>query len=76
MTKKHVHVVPQGDGWAVKREGASRASVTTETQRESIDAGRKIAQRESTELIIHGRNGQIREKNSYGNDPNPPRDKK
>lgn len=76
MAKKHVHIVPRGEGWAVKREGARRASVTTGTQREAIDAGRTIAKREATEMLIHGRDGQIREKNSYGNDPNPPKDKK
>ena len=26
-----------------------------------------------TELVIHGEDGRIREKSSYGNDPNPPK---
>ncbi len=74
MAKKNVHVVPRSDGgWAVERGGGSRASKVTDTQREAIDAGKKIAVREGTELFIHGENGRVREKNSYGNDPNPPK---
>ena len=28
---------------------------------------------QETELLIHGQNGQIRERSSYGNDPFPPK---
>ena len=73
MGKKYVHVVPRGNGWAVEKSGGQRASKVTETQREAISAGKKIAEREKSELVIHGENGRIREKNSYGNDPNPPK---
>ena len=34
-----------------------------------------MARQDSVEFNLHGRNGQIREKDSYGNDPNPPKDK-
>lgn len=74
--KRDVHIVRHGDDWAVRREGANRVSSTHDTQREAIDAGRCTAQREHTELVIHGRDGQIRDSDSYGNDPFPPRDKK
>jgi hypothetical protein len=40
-----------------------------ETQEEAIKAGRERAQRDKVELLIHGRDGQIRERNSFGNDP-------
>lgn len=73
MSKKNVHVVPRREGWAVERSGAKRASKVTDTQREAIDAGKKIAEREKSELLIHGEDGRIREKNSYGNDPYPPK---
>jgi hypothetical protein len=73
MTKKGVHVVPKGDGWAVKREGSDRASKVTETQREAIQAGRQTARREGAELVIHGQNGRIREKDSHGRDDCPPK---
>ncbi|MCU4363559.1 DUF2188 domain-containing protein, partial [Acinetobacter sp. WU_MDCI_Abxc22] len=42
------------------------------TQQEAFDAAREIAQNQKSEVLIHGRNGQIRERNSYGNDPFPP----
>lgn len=73
MAKKDVHVVPRGNSWAVEKNGSQRASKVTETQREAIAAGKKIAEREKSELVIHGENGRIREKNSYGNDPSPPK---
>jgi hypothetical protein len=73
MAKNDVHVVPHDDRWAVTKEGNQRPSQVTDTQREAIEVGREIAKRESSELNIHGRDGQIRDKNSYGNDPYPPK---
>lgn len=70
---KNQHVVPAGDEWGVRGEGNSRLTGRFETQREAIDAGREIAQNQNSELFIHRQNGQIRERNSYGNDPFPPR---
>ena len=74
--RKNQHVVPHSDGWAVKPEGGKRASSVHPTQQDAIDAARRIAQNRGTELLIHGRNGRIRDRDSYGNDPCPPRDKK
>ncbi len=74
--KKNVHVVPHKDGWAVKSEGADKAAKVTRTQREAIEVGRSIAQKRGAENVIHGRDGRIRGKDSYGNDPNPPKDTK
>ncbi len=70
---KNQHVVPHDDGWAVRGEGNERATSVHDTQEEAINAGREIAQNQGSELLIHGKNGQIRERNSYGNDPFPPR---
>ena len=67
-----VHVVPHGDGWAVRREDAKRVSSTHETQRAAEQVGRGTAKREQTEFLLHGRDGQVRERDSYGNDPYPP----
>lgn len=71
--KKNQHVVPASGKWAVKGEGNSRNTKITRTQREAIDVARKIARKEQSELIIHGKNGRICEKDSYGNDPFPPK---
>lgn len=71
MSKKQ-HVVPHRDGWAVKSEGASKASSVESTQAKAIARAGEIAKAQRSELFIHGRNGQIRERESYGNDPCPP----
>lgn len=70
---KNVHVVKHPAGWAVKKEGGDRASTVTSTQKQAIDAGRRAAQREGSELVVHGRDGKIREKDSFGRDPHPPK---
>jgi len=73
MSKKNQHVVPHGSEWAVKGEGNSRNTYITETQSQAIDLARDIALNQQSELFIHNRHGQIRERNTYGNDPNPPK---
>ncbi len=67
------HVVPRGNGWAVKGEGNSRATALTNTKREAIDRAREISRNQGTELVIHNRNGQISQKDSHGHDPFPPK---
>lgn len=73
MSKRNQHVVRHPDGWAVKPAGGSKASSVHPTQAAAIEAGRTIAQNQGTELLVHGRNGQIRERSSYGKDPFPPK---
>jgi hypothetical protein len=69
------HVVPTDDGWGVKGEGNKKLTSVHQTQAEAINAGKSIAQNQSSELLIHGKNGRIRDRESYGNDPCPPRDR-
>ncbi len=71
--KRNQHVVPTKDGWAVKRAGSQKATKVFGTQQEAIDRGREIARNQQSELLIHGRDGRIREKNTYGQDPYPPK---
>ncbi|WEF31226.1 DUF2188 domain-containing protein [Pseudoduganella chitinolytica] len=74
MTKKsNHHVVPHKDGWAVRRENSDRVSGLYPTQGDAIRGGRGISKNQGTELVIHRPNGQIREKDSHGNDPSPPK---
>ena len=73
MSKRNQHVVPHEGGWAVRGAGSQRASSVHRTQREAIDAARGIARNQGSELFIHGRDGRIRERDSYGNDPYPPK---
>ncbi|MGR3491065.1 MAG: DUF2188 domain-containing protein [Shimia sp.] len=70
---KGVHVTPRGGKWAVISSSAGRASKLYGTQVEAIDAARDQARRNNGELYVHGRNGRIRERNSYGKDPHPPK---
>lgn len=77
MAKKdNYHVVPHNAGWAVRREGADRVSSQHGAQADAIRAGQNLAQNNQSELRIHRPNGQIRDSDSYGGDPNPPRDNK
>jgi uncharacterized protein YdaT len=76
MTKKDIHVVPHKDGWATKKEGAGRVGVVTDTQKQAINRAKEQAVREKVEVVIHGRDNKIRDSDSYGRDPNPPKDKK
>ncbi|MCY2953493.1 MAG: DUF2188 domain-containing protein [Planctomycetota bacterium] len=73
---KNVHVVPNGNQWAVKREGIATPISRHRTQTNAADAGRPIARAAKAELVIHRPNGQIRDKDSHGNDPCPPRDRR
>jgi len=70
--EQHVMTHPDG-GWQVKGAGNSKATVRTNTQSEAIKIARDIAINQKSEVVIHRTNGQIRDKNSYGNDPFPPR---
>ncbi|MEO1067349.1 MAG: DUF2188 domain-containing protein [Pseudomonadota bacterium] len=74
MSKKGQHIVPNSrGGWSVRKAGSPRVSESFRTQEEAVTRGREIAKNQKTELYIHGRDGRIRERNSYGKDPFPPK---
>lgn len=70
---RNQHVVPHAGQWAVRGAVNQRVTKITRTQREAIDIAREIARNQESELLIHRPNGQIRDRDSYGNDPYPPR---
>jgi Uncharacterized protein conserved in bacteria (DUF2188) len=76
MTKQNQHVVIHGEDWAVRGAGNSRVTSIHSTQGDAVDAARDIAQRRNSEVVIHRPNGQIRDRDSYGRDPNPPKDRR
>lgn len=76
MSKKNQHVVPAGDGWGVRGAGNSRLTSRHDTQQSAASHAREIARNNGSEVVIHRPDGRIRDKDSYGNDPIPPRDKK
>jgi hypothetical protein len=70
------HVVPHGDRWAVKRSGASRASVVLDTKAEAIARGKEMAKRVRCEFVVHAGGGRVSNPNSYGGDSRRVRDKR
>ena len=70
---KNQHVTPHPNGWQVKGAGNTRATAVTKTQSEAAAIARSIAINQKSERVIHGEDGRIRQKDSYGNDPFPPR---
>lgn len=73
--RKDVHVVPSGGGWTVRKQGAVRATKHFPTQKEAVTWARHSAKSDSTDLVVHNRDGTIRSKDSYGTDPFPSRDR-
>ena len=59
---------------AVRKSGSSKVTKTFKTQTGAIKFAKSIAKNQKTELLIHNRQGKIRSKDSYGNDPCPPKD--
>lgn len=69
MGNSHHVVSNPNSGWDVKKSGAEKASVHTDTKQEAIDKARVISRNAGTELFIHGKDGKIQSKDSHGNDP-------
>ena len=78
MSKGKQHIVQPHEegGWEVKKSGSDRASRVLPTKDQAEKTGRKISQNQGTELVIRRKDGTIERKDSHGNDPNPPKDKK
>lgn len=66
--QRDVQTVPMGDSWVNKVDGA-QIGEPFRTQEAAAAAGRLLAKENQSEHVIHGTDGKIREKTSYGNDP-------
>ncbi len=73
MAKQNQHVIPHEGKWAVKVAGHSDVTQVFATQAAAIAFGREQAIQHQSELFIHNREGQIRERNTYGYDSFPAR---
>lgn len=72
-TQYDVTKSPNGD-WRVQGNGNERASSVHPTQKAAIERAKEIATNKGAEVAIHGVNGQIRAKHTYGKaDPHPPK---
>lgn len=71
---KNQHVTPRPDGrWQVIGEGNSRPTAVVNTQNDGKRIATQIAKNQKSEVFIHGKNNLIRERNTYGKDPYPPK---
>ena len=70
---KQIHTIPRPGGWGNKRSGASRIAKLYPNKEVAQAAGRKTAINQNAEHVIHNKDGKIGSRNSYGNDPHPPK---
>jgi hypothetical protein len=75
-TRKNQHVTPKNGAWQVIGAGNEKATKVAGTQKAAIEIAKQIAKNQKSEVVIHGEDGKIRDKDSYGFDPTPPKDKK
>jgi len=73
---KNVHVVKNEGRWDVKIENRSNPVSSHKNQELARQAAVPVAKKNKSDVVIHKPNGVIRDRDSYGNDPCPPRDKK
>ena len=66
---KNQHVVSHDSKWAVKGENNNRFTKIKKTQKKHIPIARRIAKNQKSELFIHKKDGTIRDRDSFGNDP-------
>lgn len=64
-SQRHQHVVPHEEGWAVRGEGNKRISSKHRKQETAIRKARAQAKRYKSNVVIHGRDGRIRDRMSY-----------
>lgn len=73
MKNPPVQTTPSPEGWNNQRDGENLNAAPIPTKKAAVAAGRALAKELKTEHVIHKKDGTIREKNSYGNDPRPPK---
>lgn len=75
MSNKNYHSVPWKGGWAAKKEGSNAPVSTHRTQSAAEDKVHQLAKKAEVEAIYHNKLGQIKDKDSFGNDPTSPKDR-
>lgn len=78
MSKKNIHTVYNSNRkmWETKKEGQAKPLASSRTKAVAEDKSVKEAKRAEAEHVIHNKDGKISDKDSYGRDPNPPKDTK
>ena len=67
----NIHVLPRNGEWIVKNEGVNNLISLCKTQKEAIGFARNIAKQQKAAVVIHGRDGRIRNRDSYSSKPLP-----
>ena len=76
MGRRHDVHVSRNPGRSTWKVTQNRETISNHrTQENAAGAGRREARRDGVDLVVHGRDGRIRSKDSYGNDPNPAKDR-
>lgn len=64
------YVLPEGDDWKVRKQGAERAANIFENKQDAIERARELAQESRpSQLKVHNRKGRIQFEWTYGEDP-------
>lgn len=71
--KPAIETIPHNDGWANKVQGSRRVANTAPTKAAAQAKGREMAQARKTEHIVKNKDGTVGGRQSYGNDPHPPK---
>lgn len=69
---RNQHVMVHVRGWAVTPEGAPEPSTICKTQSAAWEKAKSAARRERSEAILHGKDGQVRDRATYAHEPRPP----
>lgn len=71
--KNNIHVIFKNKKWIIKEEN-NESTKSFKTKDKAIENAKELAKENKVELIIHNKNNIISNKNSFGNDTNPPKD--
>jgi hypothetical protein len=69
------HVSKSGDGWELKKQGASRASITASTKAEIVQLASVFLDGKTASLKIHKEDGTIQEERTYPRSDDPVKSK-
>lgn len=76
MSNRNFHSVPWDGDWAVKKEDVEKPLSVHRKQSMAENKVHKLAKQNEVEAVYHRKDGTIKDKDSFGNDPFPPRDRR
>ncbi len=65
VRKKNQYVVPVGNGWAVKGEGAGKFTFITDTKKQAITYAKSIAINNNAELFVYDKTGKVSDHSTF-----------